>query len=762
MQLARTRIGPFVPLTGLLFTVLLFQSAAPLAAQSPIVMIRSGLTVLPVFFVPTDDSPPTQLEQTTLMRHLYWAQSRYLEMLGGRTTFRIATDRPVIYQATYATNYYQLQPEGGAPAFVDELLRANNLTRINCPYSLLIVFRNSKIHFPSASGGRPINGWFNEGGGVAMFSSQDLAGFGFQSTLRHELGHSFDLVHVDAYGYDMSSNASIMSYNTAQWTNYFQDSPTPGILIPEDLRSLSGNKLAFPSLTFTTADVPKGYSIYPTTYILPPMNLPNQPSYSNWDQFLSGDTVTQTVREGETAVFVASITTGVQPLSYQWQLRNVNVSGATGSALVINKALAADAGEYTVLVRTSSANLSSNKGILVVNPVIAPSSALVSPAAATVGQTGGEGTVDVRVTPSNASWTAVSSADWLTIPSGTKGTGTWTLMYSVAPNPSSSGRSAQISLAGATFTVTQGQPSAPPSPAVTSLSPASLKQGRTTDLIIAGQNLGGAQLSITPVSGITITGVQSAPNSIAATFTVGPDTAPGTFALTISTANGSAAINLFVVADPSLPLITSVLNGASYLPALAPNTWLSVFGNNLGTQESAQTASTTTLGGATVSVCGTLAVLNYNSGAGQINALMPSGSAGRATCPMVVTVNGTRSPTMTVSISSQALGIFQFTSGALRLPVATHADYSVVGPPATGLSAAQGGETIVLWCTGWNQGAPTPAITIGGASVRVTYFGPSGATAGLCQINIAVPTGLPSGGNNLLVGDLGPYSLWTN
>jgi uncharacterized protein (TIGR03437 family) len=117
---------------------------------------------------------------------------------------------------------------------------------------------------------------------------------------------------------------------------------------------------------------------------------------------------------------------------------------------------------------------------------------------------------------------------------------------------------------------------------------------------------------------------------------------------------------------------------------------------------------------------------------------------------------------MTVSISSQALGIFQFTSGALRLPVATHADYSVVGPPATGLSAAQGGETIVLWCTGWNQGAPTPAITIGGASVRVTYFGPSGATAGLCQINIAVPTGLPSGSNNLLVGDLGPYSLWTN
>ena len=49
----------------------------------------------------------------------------------------------------------------------------------------------------------------------------------FQSTLRHELGHAFGLVHVDVYKYDMKTNRSVMAYNSAHRTNRFQESRTP-------------------------------------------------------------------------------------------------------------------------------------------------------------------------------------------------------------------------------------------------------------------------------------------------------------------------------------------------------------------------------------------------------------------------------------------------------------------------------------------------------------------------------------------------------
>ena len=91
--------------------------------------------------------------------------------------------------------------------------------------------------------------------------------------------------------------------------------------------------------------------------------------------------------------------------------------------------------------------------------------------------------------------------------------------------------------------------------------------------------------------------------------------------------------------------------------------------------------------------------------------------------------------------------------------MATHADYSVIGPASIGLKPASGGETIILWCTGWNQGAVNPAITVGGAGAKVVYYGPSGASPGLCQINVIVPTGLEGGSNDLVVGGLPRYLL---
>jgi hypothetical protein len=49
----------------------------------------------------------------------------------------------------------------------------------------------------------------------------------------------------------------------------------------------------------------------------------------------------------------------------------------------------------------------------------------------------------------------VSNASWITITSATKGSGTRTITFTVAPNNSGSPRSGTIGVSGLTFTVNQ-------------------------------------------------------------------------------------------------------------------------------------------------------------------------------------------------------------------------------------------------------------------------------------------------------------------
>jgi hypothetical protein len=232
--------------------------------------------VLPVFFVPQDQAPPAQKQISDLMRHLHWTQTRYKEMLSGRATFQLV-EQPLIYTAAKPLTYYRQQPEGGAPQFAAELLNKLKVSRWNCPYIFVAVIMNPHDNFP-VGGGRPLNGGLNTGGGILIVSSYALEKPpNFQSTLQHELGHTFGLPHVDAYGYDMKNNPSIMSYNLRHHTNGFNPSKTPGILIPEDIRALAKNKRVFPTLEFSAAkDVPAGYGLKKLFICLGPMLIPGQ------------------------------------------------------------------------------------------------------------------------------------------------------------------------------------------------------------------------------------------------------------------------------------------------------------------------------------------------------------------------------------------------------------------------------------------------------------------------------------------------------
>ncbi len=232
--------------------------------------------VLPVFFVARDAQGPTSDQVARLARHLRWSQDTFRELLDGRSTFAMADRPPLIFHSAQDLAYYREANRPFVEHMVDDLLTEVGRTRFDNPFVFVIVFMNPAEDFPSG-GGRPLNGGHNSGGGVVILSSHALdRQRSFQATLRHEIGHAYGLPHVDVYGYDMATNPSVMSYNAAHWTDFFQESARPGRLIPEDIRGLALNDRGFAGLTF---DVPPGYEIFPTAVWLGPMELPGRPAY---------------------------------------------------------------------------------------------------------------------------------------------------------------------------------------------------------------------------------------------------------------------------------------------------------------------------------------------------------------------------------------------------------------------------------------------------------------------------------------------------
>jgi uncharacterized repeat protein (TIGR01451 family) len=80
--------------------------------------------------------------------------------------------------------------------------------------------------------------------------------------------------------------------------------------------------------------------------------------------------------------------------------------------------------------------------------------AALSPSSATLPAAGGTGTFPVSAV-TGCTWTAVSNATWITITSGASGSGNGTVGYTVAPDTGAQ-RSGAITVAGQTFTVTEG------------------------------------------------------------------------------------------------------------------------------------------------------------------------------------------------------------------------------------------------------------------------------------------------------------------
>ena len=217
------------------------------------------------------------------------------------------------------------------------------------------------------------------------------------------------------------------------------------------------------------------------------------------------------------------------------------------------------------------------------------------------------------------------------------------------------------------------------------------------------------------------------------------------------------------VAPDIRPVITSVVNAASFKPIIGPGTWVSIMGSNLAksVMQQGTLPLPISLNGVSAELRGVGGVynllLNYVSPT-QINAFVPHElpvSFFNTSCSVAVTV-----PTGATSITSNCQGLAPalFSYGAQQYASATHLDGAIVGVIA-GTRPAQSGEIITLWGTGFGQTTPPVtnvngvfapqalanpvAVYVGGQSVQVLWAGMVGT--GLYQFNIQLPDNLTSG-----------------
>jgi YVTN family beta-propeller protein len=144
----------------------------------------------------------------------------------------------------------------------------------------------------------------------------------------------------------------------------------------------------------------------------------------------------------------ATLTAACNPdaTSYAWTPAPGLVAGPANTAVVTPTAI----GTFQYSVTGSNADGTGNTASTSVTVICSYS----IPASQSVAAIASTGTLSVT-SPSGCAWTASSNVEWITITSGSSGSGNGTVAYAVAANPSGSSRIGTLTIARRTFTVTQ-------------------------------------------------------------------------------------------------------------------------------------------------------------------------------------------------------------------------------------------------------------------------------------------------------------------
>jgi uncharacterized protein (TIGR03437 family) len=236
------------------------------------------------------------------------------------------------------------------------------------------------------------------------------------------------------------------------------------------------------------------------------------------------------------------------------------------------------------------------------------------------------------------------------------------------------------------------------------------------------------------------------------------------FELTLAGTMGSPAIS------PNGIVSASAFGEFSFA---SPGSWIEIYGSNLAVDTRSWTGADfsgitapTSLDGTMVSIGGQPAFIDYIS-PGQVNALIPSNVA-TGPQPLTVTTADATSAVYTLTVNAVEPGLLapaNFNIGGTQYVVALFADGTYVLPTGaiSGLSSrpAKPGDEIVIYGIGFGPVTPDiPAgqlvqqantladsfqISIGGVVATPAYDGLAPDFTGLYQLNITVPSGIPSG-----------------
>lgn len=280
--------------------------------------------------------------------------------------------------------------------------------------------------------------------------------------------------------------------------------------------------------------------------------------------------------------------------------------------------------------------------------------------------------------------------------------------------------------------------------------------------------------SLSPATGeISAAGLYRAPAVIAAPATVTVRAA----SVADPQRTATATITLSPPVAPPAPQISiaGVANAASFRPVaeqggLAPGQLVTFFGQNMGPAalaglrlDSAGLVANS-LAGTRVLFDGAAAPLIYTS-AGQLTAVVPYSVDGRVTTQVQVEFEGRRSNTIALPVVNAAPALFTADSSG-RGPGAI---LNQNGAPNAAANPAARNSVVVVYLTGEGvtnpagvdgkpAAAPLPvprlpvAVSIGGFDAPVLYAGGApGLVAGVMQVNVRIPAGVPSGPQPIVV-----------
>jgi len=223
---------------------------------------------------------------------------------------------------------------------------------------------------------------------------------------------------------------------------------------------------------------------------------------------------------------------------------------------------------------------------------------------------------------------------------------------------------------------------------------------------------------------------------------------------------------------PVIRTSQGVISASAYggFSALAPGTWMEIYGTNLANVAS-QTwaaadfngnAAPTALGGTTVTIGGQPAFIDYVS-PGQVNAQVPS-NIGNGPQPVIVQTPGGISLGYTITVNTTEPGLLApavFNLGGQQYVAALYANgttYVLPTGSVSGITAAPAkpGQTIVFYGVGFGTVAPnSPAgqivtvanslnasfqIFFNGTAATVSFAGLVNGYLGLYQFNVVVPS----------------------